>query len=66
MITGWKHINGIIIYLKLIIWIKKHNNKDEELLKQQQTSNDTKAAEKSAEADIEKDLDLTPPARSRR
>ena len=34
---------------------------DEEILKQQKENNDTQAAEKSAEADIEKDLDLTPP-----
>ena len=34
---------------------------DKEILKQQHNSNNTKAAEKAAEADIEKDLDLTPP-----
>ncbi|MBV9961416.1 MAG: hypothetical protein JO072_04145 [Parafilimonas sp.] len=39
----------------------KKLEKDKELVKQVQTSNDTKAAEKAAEADIEKDLDLTPP-----
>ena len=39
----------------------KKLEKDKEILKQQQTSNDTNAAEKAAEADIEKDLDLTPP-----
>ena len=39
----------------------KKLEKDKEILKQQQNSNDTNAAEKTAEADIEKDLDLTPP-----
>ena len=39
----------------------KKLEQDIELLKQQQSSNDTQAAEKAAEADIEKDLDLTPP-----
>ncbi|MEP6466644.1 MAG: hypothetical protein ABJB05_10085 [Parafilimonas sp.] len=39
----------------------KNLQHDKEILKQQHSSNDTKAAEKSAEADIEKDLDLTPP-----
>lgn len=39
----------------------KKLEKDKEILKQQQTSNDTNAAEKAAEADIEKDVDLTPP-----
>ncbi len=39
----------------------KKLEKDEEILKQQHVSNDTKAAEKFAEADIKKDLDLTPP-----
>ena len=34
---------------------------DEEILKQQKNANNTNAAEKAAEADIEKDLDLTPP-----
>ena len=38
---------------------KKLEN-DKENLKQH-NSNDTNAAEKAAEADIEKDLDLTPP-----
>jgi hypothetical protein len=38
----------------------KNLEKDKEILKQQHISNDTKAAEKAAEADIEKDLDLTP------
>ena len=37
---------------------KKNLQHDEEILKQQKISNDTKAAEKSAEADIEKDLIL--------
>jgi hypothetical protein len=41
---------------------KKTLQQDKEILKQQHTSNDSAAAEKSAEADIEKDLDLTPPA----
>lgn len=36
-------------------------DKEEEILKQQHTDNDTKAAEKAAEADMKKDLDLTPP-----
>lgn len=40
---------------------KKTQQQDEEILKQQHSANDTKAAEKAAEADIEKDLDLTPP-----
>ena len=40
---------------------KKPIEQDKEILKQQQTDNDTNAAEKSAEADIKKDLDLTPP-----
>lgn len=39
----------------------KKTQQDEEILKQQKTSNDTQAAEKAAEADMEKDLDLTPP-----
>ena len=37
------------------------SEKTKEILKQLHNSNDTKAAEKAAEADIEKDLDLTPP-----
>jgi len=40
---------------------KKPIEQDKEILKQQHFDNDTKAAEKAAEADIEKDLDLTPP-----
>ena len=40
---------------------KKPIEQDKEILKQQHIDNDTKAAEKAAEADIEKDLDLTPP-----
>jgi len=40
---------------------KKPIEQDKEILKQQHIDNDTKAAEKVAEADIEKDLDLTPP-----
>ena len=39
----------------------KNLEKDKEVLKQQQTANMANAAEKAAEADIEKDLDLTPP-----
>lgn len=39
----------------------KNLEKDKEILKQQHNSNNTKAAEKAAEADIKKDLDLTPP-----
>ena len=39
----------------------KKLEKDEEILKKQHVSNDTKKAEKAAEADIKKDLDLTPP-----
>jgi hypothetical protein len=39
----------------------KNLEKDKEILKQQRNANDTKAAEKAAEADIKKDLDLTPP-----
>lgn len=39
----------------------KKTNNNEEILKQQNNANDTTAAEKAAEADIEKDLDLTPP-----
>jgi hypothetical protein len=39
----------------------KKLEKDKEILKQQHNTNDTNAAEKAAEADIEKDLDLTPP-----
>jgi hypothetical protein len=39
----------------------KKSEKDKDLLKQQQTGNNTNAAEKSAEADIQKDLDLNPP-----
>ena len=42
-------------------YMDKKLEKDQEILKQQHTSNDTTAAEKAAEADIEKDLDLTPP-----
>ena len=34
---------------------------DKDVLKQQHDVNDVNAAEKAAEADIEKDLDLTPP-----
>ena len=34
---------------------------DEEILKQLKTSNNIKAAEKAALADIKNDLDLTPP-----
>ena len=40
---------------------KKPIEQDKEILKHQHIDNDTKAAEKAAEADIEKDLDLTPP-----
>ena len=40
---------------------KKTMQQNEEILKQQQSDNDTKKAEKAAEADIKKDLDLTPP-----
>jgi hypothetical protein len=40
---------------------KTSTQQDKEILRQQQSANDTKAAEKAAEADIEKDLDLTPP-----
>ena len=39
----------------------KNLEKDKEILKQQRNANDIKAAEKAAEADIKKDLDLTPP-----
>ncbi len=39
----------------------KNLEKDKEILKQQHNDNDTKAAENAAEADIKKDLDLTPP-----
>ncbi len=39
----------------------KNLEKDKEILKQQHNSNNTKAAEKAAEADIKEDLDLTPP-----
>jgi hypothetical protein len=39
----------------------KNLEKNKAILKQQHNSNDTKAAEKAAEADIKKDLDLTPP-----
>lgn len=42
--------------------MEKHTKQqDKEILKQQHIDNDVKAAEKAAEADIEKDLDLTPP-----
>ncbi len=41
---------------------KTTTQQDEEILKQQKFSNDTAAAEKAAEEDIEKDVDLTPPA----
>ena len=34
---------------------------EKEILKQQHLNNDTKAAEKAAEADIQKDPDLSPP-----
>ena len=40
---------------------KKTLQQDKEILKQQHTGNDVKITEKAAEADIEKDLDLTPP-----
>lgn len=40
---------------------KNTTKQNEEILKQQKVSNETTAAEKAAEADIEKDLDLTPP-----
>ena len=36
-------------------------DKEQEILKQQHSDNDTNAAEKAAEADMKKDLDLTPP-----
>ena len=36
-------------------------DKEQEILKQQHSNNDTKAAQKAAEADMEKDFDLTPP-----
>ncbi len=39
----------------------KKLQQDEEILKLQKVSNNTKAAEKAAEEDMEKDLDLTPP-----
>ena len=40
---------------------KQTTQQDKEILKQQHVDNDTQAAEKAAEADIEKDPDLTPP-----
>jgi hypothetical protein len=40
---------------------KTTTQQNEEILKQQQSGNNTEAAAKAAEADIEKDLDLTPP-----
>jgi hypothetical protein len=40
----------------------KKTQQNEELLKQKQPEKATKAAEQAAEADIEKDLDLTPPS----
>ncbi len=41
---------------------KTTKQQDEEIIKQQQQSSEsTQAAEKAAEADMEKDLDLTPP-----
>ena len=36
-------------------------DKEQEILKQQHSDNDTNAAEKAAEADMKKDPDLTPP-----
>ena len=39
----------------------KNEQNTQEILKQLHKANDTKAAEKAAEADIQKDLDLTPP-----
>lgn len=36
-------------------------DKESEILKQQHSNNDIKAAENAAEADMKKDLDLTPP-----
>lgn len=36
-------------------------DKEQEILKQLHTDNDTNAAEKAAAADMKKDLDLTPP-----
>jgi hypothetical protein len=41
-------------------YMDKKLEKDKEVLKQQNNSNDTNAAEKAAEEDIQKDLDLTP------
>ena len=40
---------------------KTTTEQDEEIVKSQQSSNDAEAAAKAAEADIKKDLDLTPP-----
>lgn len=40
---------------------KKTQQQNEEMLKQQQSEKATKAAEEFAEADIQKDLDLTSP-----
>ena len=45
----------------MILVMDKKFEKDKEVLKQQHSSNDAQAAEKAAEADIQKDLDLTPP-----
>ena len=42
-------------------YMDKKLEKDKEVLKQQNNSNDTNAAEKAAEEDIQKDLDLNPP-----
>lgn len=41
--------------------MKKNSENTKKILKQLHEANDTKAAEKAAEADIQKDLDLTPP-----
>ena len=41
--------------------MNKKTEKDKKILKQQQSSNNTIAAEKTAERDIQKDLDLNPP-----
>lgn len=65
--SNWKFLNhNFIKSLSGTIIIKqismdKKTNQTKEILKQQQSSNNTKAAERAAEADIKKDLDLTPP-----
>ena len=60
-LNSFEAVSGTII-IKIINMEKHTKQQAKEILKQEHVENDTKAAEKAAEADIERDLDLTPPS----